>query len=69
MKNVIVIGFFVLGLFSLNSCEQCATCTSLATDPNFSPDSVLTEEFCEKGHVYDNAIETYDRAGWNCTEN
>jgi len=68
MKKIFALGIFVLGLFMLNSCEQCATCSSQATDPNFSPDSVLTEEFCERGHVYNNQIETYERAGWDCTE-
>lgn len=69
MKKIVVLFLFGLFVFGFSACEQCATCTALATDPNFPPDSVLTEEFCERGHVYDNGLETYERAGWDCEEN
>lgn len=65
--RVVISLAFIVGTLMFASCEKCATCTTLDTDP-LSTDSILTSEFCESGHVYDNQLETYQRTGWDCTE-
>lgn len=63
-----ILSLAVLGLsLSFSSCEKCFECTSVVTDPDL-PATPITAEECERGHVYDNALETYERAGWDCIE-
>ena len=43
------------------SCEKCVECTFEAEGAE-----TITEEFCGKGHVYDNQLEHYESTGWDC---
>lgn len=57
-------GLLFVGLIAFTSCEKCATCTNYDNDR----DTTLSEKFCEKGHVYDNGLKTYEASNWNCVE-
>lgn len=68
MKKLLLSVFVLSGfVFSFSSCEKCFECSAVTTDPVL-PTDTITEEVCERGHVYDNALETYERAGWDCFE-
>ncbi len=52
----------ISGLFmAFASCEKCVECTFEAEGAE-----TITEEFCGKGHVYDNQLEHYESTGWDC---
>jgi hypothetical protein len=63
MKKIIGIAAVFVAVLGFTSCEQCATCTF--NDPDRGQ---LTEDFCDRGKVYDDTMETYDDAGWDCVE-
>ena len=65
LAEVLFLGFLMAGI---SSCKRCATCTSTVTDPYASVGDTITVDFCERGHVYDNQLETYERSGWLCVE-
>jgi hypothetical protein len=66
MKAFFTLSILSTALFFI-SCERCAECTSVSTDP-FTVGDTLTAEFCEKGHIYDNELESYEKRDWDCNE-
>ena len=62
MKKIFTILAAVAVVASLSSCKKCATCTF-----NDEEQGTLTEEFCNKGHQFDSALDAYEDNGWNCS--
>lgn len=66
MKNIAYISLLLLAV-SFASCKKCATCASTMPDVSGN-DSTITDDFCNKGNIYKNALYQYERSGWVCTE-
>jgi hypothetical protein len=63
MKRILSI-LAVVGIAAMSaSCEKCMECTFEDEDLG-----TLSEEWCEKGHVYDDQLKTYEDRGWVCVE-
>lgn len=64
MKKIIISTFVLVSLFSFSSCEKCSTCTF--QDP--SRGELVSEDVCQKGKAYDQAMKQYDERGWTCVK-
>ena len=64
MKKIIISTFVLISLASLNSCKKCSTCTF--EDPTRG--TLTSEDVCQKGKAYDQAMKQYDQRGWTCVK-
>ncbi len=66
MKKLLVFSTTIFSLLVFSSCQKCKTCTYTAQDPTNPSDSSRVVEVCEKGRLFDNAIERYETNNWVC---
>jgi hypothetical protein len=64
MRNYIALFLLIGTVVGITSCKKCYTCTF--EDQVY--DTVRVEDFCEKGFVLENTLDTYDRNNWKCVE-
>ena len=57
-----------ISVIAFSSCEKCSTCTTTSEDPE-TFGTVITDEVCGSGRDYDDQIEIYNTANWDCVEN
>ena len=67
MIKGIFVSALVFTMFTFTSCEKCATCESTVSDPQAEDfGEPLVSEFCERGKVFDDQLETYEAQDWDC---
>lgn len=67
MKKLFTASIIAIAAFGIQSCEKCATCTTIEEDPNINSDT-RTTEVCGRGREYTDQITIYERSNWECTE-
>ena len=67
MKNLVAVFILGISIFSMSSCKKCSTCTTRLTSSTGS-DSTITSEFCGKGKVYKDELDTYNKNNWVCVD-
>lgn len=65
MKKTLTIVLFAAAGFSLNSCERCATCTTVEDDPTATSET-RTTEICGQGRDFTDQVTIYERTNWEC---